>query len=110
MPDNSGQKETQTVAATGGSHPAETGASAVGGSATGGGKAVPDNEVLMGGDSAVGDTGSLDDGALGSGLNSGDSLTDESKATATPKMSPEDGGKSTQDGDAPTGGLGGSSV
>ena len=103
MPDN----ETSNiggVAAAGGSRPSETGPGAAGGSAMGGGQAVPDNETLMG--SVTGDSGSLDDGPS----NSGDSLKEESKATATPQMSPDDADKSPQDADAPTGGLGGSSV
>lgn len=98
MPDKTGD-----VAALGGSQPSETGPGSTGGTAAGGGKAVPDNEVLMGGDSASGDTGSLDDGAL----NGGDSLAEEAKATATPKISPDGPDKSPKNADAPTGGLGG---
>jgi hypothetical protein len=105
MPDNLSKEED--VAAAGGARPSETGPGSAGGSATGGGKAVPDNDTLMGGDSALGDTGSLDDGGLGSGLNSGDSLHEESEATATPKMSLDGAGKDNPGGDAPTGGLGG---
>lgn len=92
------------VAATGGSRPSETGPGATGGTATGGGQAVPSAEVLMGG-SALGDTGSLDDTAG----NSGDTVADEAKASATPKMSPS-GPDTQKDADAPSGGLGGSSV
>ncbi len=96
------------AAATGGSRPSESGPGATGGTATGGGQAVPSPEVLMGGNSALEDTGSLDDGGMGSGLNSGDSLADEAEASPTPKVSP--GGSGTpKDADAPTGGLGGTS-
>lgn len=84
MPDKIGE-----VAATGGSRPAETGPGASGGTATGGSQAVPSAETLMGDDSATGDT-----------------VADEAKASATPKMSP--GGPDTpKDADAPSGGLGG---
>ena len=106
MPSNNLSKE-EDVASIGGSRPSETGPGATGGSATGGGKAVPDNESLMGGDSALGDSGSLDDGGLGAGLNSGDSIKEEGKAVPTPKMSPDDAGHDKSGGDAPTGGLGG---
>ncbi len=105
MPDNS--TDALGAVAASGSRPSETGPGATGGSATGGGQAVPDTETLMGGDSALGDSGSLDDGALGDGLNSGDSVKEEGKAVPTPKMSPDDANKSPQDADAPTGGLGG---
>ena len=98
MPDKSGD-----IASVGGSRPSETGPGSTGGTATGGGQAVPSAETLMGGDSALGDTGSLDDGSL----NSGDSLADEAKASPTPKMSPEGPDHSPKDADAPTGGLGG---
>ncbi len=100
MPD-----KAEDVAAAGGSRPSETGPGATGGSPMGGGQAVPDTETLMGGDSALGDSNSMDDSAL----NSGDSVKEEGKAMATPKMSPEGSGKSPQDADAPTGGLGGDS-
>lgn len=105
MPDNLSKEED--VVAAGGVRPSETGPGTTGGSAMGGGKAVPDNDALMGGDSALGDTGSLDDGGLGRGLNSGDSIKEESKAVATPKMAPDDAGHDKSGGDAPTGGLGG---
>lgn len=97
MPDKIGD-----VAATGGSRPSETGPSAIGGAATGGGLAVPDAETLMGKGSALGDTGSLDDTAG----NSGDSIADEAKASAAPRMSPS-GPDTQKDADAPSGGLGG---
>ena len=96
------------VAATGGSRPSETGPGATGGTATGGGLAVPPAETLMGGDSALGDSGSMDDGALGGGLNSGDRLADEAKASPTPKMAPS-GPDTQKDAAAPTGELGGGS-
>ncbi len=102
MPDNEASK-IGDMAAAGGSRPSETGPGATGGSPMSGGQAVPSTETLMGGDSALGDTGSLDDGAL----NSGDSVKDESKAVPTPKMSPNDTDKSPENADAPTGGLGG---
>ena len=102
MPDNP-TSTTGDVAAAGGSRPSETGPGATGGSPMSGGQAVPDAETLMGGDSARGDSGSLDDGPL----NSGDSIKDEGKAVPTPKMSPDDANKSPQNADAPTGGLGG---
>ena len=96
MPDKAGE-----VAAIGGSSPAETGLSATGGTPTGGGQAVPSAETLMGGDSALGDAGSLDDTAG----NSGDTVADEAKTSATPKMAPS-GPDTQKDADAPTGGLG----
>ena len=105
MPDNLSKEEN--VIASSGSRPSETGAGAAGVSPTGGGKAVPDNGALMGGDSALGDTSSLDDGGLGGGLNSGDSVQEESGAAAAPKMSPDDASQDKTGGDAPTGGLGG---
>ena len=58
----------------------------------------------MGAGNAGGDTGSLDDGTDGSG----DSLADEAKASATPKVAPS-GADTPKDADAPTGGLGGAS-
>ena len=105
MPDN--LTDALGAAASSGSRPSETGPGATGGSATGGGQAVPDADTLMGGDSALGDGGSLDDGALGDGLNSSDSVKEEGKAVPTPKMSPDDADQDKSGGDAPTGGLGG---
>lgn len=105
MPDNVSKEEA--VIASGGSRPAETGSGAAGGSPMSGGQAVPDADTLAGGDSALGDTGSLDDGGLGGGVNSGDSVQQESSAAAPPKMSPDDADKDKSGGDAPTGGLGG---
>ena len=105
MPDN--LTDALGAVAASGSRPSETGPGATGGSPMSGGQAVPDAETLMGGDSALGDSGSLDDGALGSGLNSGDSLREEGKAVPTPKMSPGDADQDNSGGDAPTGGLGG---
>ncbi len=102
MPTNPNENKIGEVAATGGSRPAEIGSGMTGGAATGGGVAVPSAETLMGGDSALGDTGSLDDAAG----NSGDTVADEAKASATPKMSPS-GPETQKDADAPTGGLGG---
>ena len=102
MPDKLGDDKVGDVAAIGGSRPSETGPGAAGGSATGGGQAVPSAETLMGAGSALGDSGSLDDTAG----NSGDTVADEAKASATPKMSPS-GPDTQQDGDAPSGGLGG---
>ena len=103
MPDKAGE-----IAAAGGSRPSETGPGATGGSPMSGGQAVPDAETLMGGDSALGDSSSLDDGALGGGLNSGDSVAEEGQASPVPKMAPS-GSNTHKDGDAPTGGLGGDS-
>ena len=100
MPDKSGE-----IAAVGGSRPTETGPGAAGAGPTGGGKAVPDDGVLMGGSGALGDTSSMDD----DDLNSGDSLAEESQATGGPQMSPDSPEKSPQNADAPTGGLGGTS-
>ena len=105
MPDN--LTDALGAIASSGSRPSETGPGATGGSPMSGGQAVPDAETLMGGDSVTGDSGSLDDGALGNGLNSGDSVKEEGKAVPTPKMSPDDAGRDTSGGDAPTGGLGG---
>ena len=102
MPANSDDHKIGDVAATGGSRPAETGPGATGGTATGGGQAVPSAETLMGGDNALGDAGSLDDTAG----NSGDTVAGEAKASATPKMSPS-GPDTQKDADAPSGGLGG---
>ena len=100
MPDKAGE-----IAATGGSRPNETGPSAAGSGPMGGGKAVPDDGALMGSDGALGDTGSMDD----DGLNSGDSVAEESQAVSGPKVSPNSLEKSPKDADAPTGGLGGTS-
>ncbi|MGI4787661.1 MAG: hypothetical protein ACRYFS_02295 [Janthinobacterium lividum] len=105
MPDKLGTDKIGDVAALSGSQPSETGPGSTGGTAMGGGKAVPDNDVLMGGDSALDDSGSMDDGIF----NNGDSLAEEGKATATPQMSPDGPDKSPKNADAPTGGLGGTS-
>lgn len=92
------------VAALGGSRPASTGPGIAG--PTGGGKAVPDDEVLMGGSGALGDTASLDD----AGLNSGSSLEEAAGAMPAPQVSAEGAGASATNADAPTGGLSGTSV
>lgn len=102
MPGNNLPDKTSEVAATGGSRPSETEPGATGGMATGGGQAVPSAENLMGGDGAAGSADSMDDTAG----NSGDTVAEEAKASATPKMSPS-GPDTPKDGDAPTGGLGG---
>jgi len=88
--------------AVGGSHPSETGMGATGAAPDGGGKAVPDDAFLMGGNGTLGDTGSLDDGAG----NSGDSLEEEARAVAAPQAFPS-GSRDAQGGDAPAGGLSG---
>ncbi len=99
MPD-----KTDDMAAAGGSRPSETGPGATGGAETGGGQAVPSAETLMGGSAADGDADSMDDTAG----NSGDTVAEEAKASATPKMSPS-GPDTPKDADAPSGGLGGTS-
>ena len=86
----------------GGSRPSETGMGATGGVPNGGGKAVPDDAFLMGGNRTLGDTGSLDDSAG----NSGGSLEEEVGAVAAPQAAPS-GQSDAQGGDAPTGGLSG---
>lgn len=100
------------VAALGGSRPAATGPGATGGTPTGGGAAVPNDEVLMGGTGSLGDTGSLDD----AGANSGDSLEESAGATGGPQSAMPNtenaagAQEATESGDAPTGGISGTPV
>ena len=100
------------AAALGGTRPAVTGPGAMGGGPTNGGQAVPPDEVLMGGSGSLGNTSSLDDG----GLNSGDSLEESAGAAGSPQtaMPNTENALGTPiasgSGDAPTGGLAGTSV
>ncbi len=95
-----GDRPSAVGVGVGGSRPSETGTG--GGTPTGGGQAVPTDSTLMGGDSALGDAGSLDDGPN----NSGDRVADESGTVSGPQMSPDSAGQSEKSADAPTGGVG----
>ncbi len=89
---------TDSILATTGTRPAETGPGANGGTPTGGGVAVPTDQTLMGaGGSEIGDT-------AGIGGPSDASIAEEDGGGATPTAPPV-GGDDEPESDAPTGGL-----
>lgn len=87
---------TDSILATAGTRPAETGPGANGGTPTGGGVAVPTDQTLMGaGGSEIGDT-------AGIGGPSDTSIAEEDGGGADPIASPAGG---EPESDAPTGDL-----